>query len=50
MKILGIDPGTKNCGYAVIEKIGQPVAFLLAHDEVETKIIHAEINAIVDFL
>nr|HRM36006.1 crossover junction endodeoxyribonuclease RuvC [Aliarcobacter cryaerophilus] len=23
MKILGIDPGTKNCGYAVIEKIGR---------------------------
>ena len=22
MKILGIDPGTRNCGYAIIEKIG----------------------------
>ncbi|RXJ97203.1 crossover junction endodeoxyribonuclease RuvC [Arcobacter sp. AHV-9/2010] len=30
MKILGIDPGTKNCGYAVIEKSGR-----------ETKLIEA---------
>ncbi len=22
MKILGIDPGTRNCGYAIVEKIG----------------------------
>lgn len=22
MKILGIDPGTRNCGYAIIEKFG----------------------------
>lgn len=22
MKILGIDPGTRNCGYAIIEKVG----------------------------
>ncbi len=24
MAILGIDPGTRKCGYAVIEKIGEP--------------------------
>ena len=22
MKILGIDPGTRNCGYAIVEKVG----------------------------
>ena len=30
MKILGIDPGTKNCGYAVIEKIGRDLKLIAA--------------------
>ena len=30
MKILGIDPGTKNCGYAVIEKIGRDLTLIEA--------------------
>ena len=30
MKILGIDPGTKNCGYAVIEKIGRDLKLIEA--------------------
>ena len=28
VKILGIDPGTKNCGYAVIEKIGRDLKLM----------------------
>lgn len=30
MKILGIDPGTKNCGYAVIEKNGRDLKLIEA--------------------
>ena len=30
MKRLGIDPGTKNCGYAVIEKIGRDLKLIEA--------------------
>jgi crossover junction endodeoxyribonuclease RuvC len=30
VKILGIDPGTKNCGYAVIEKIGRDLKLIEA--------------------
>ena len=30
MKILGIDPGTKNCGYAVIEKSGRDLKLIEA--------------------
>ena len=30
VKILGIDPGTKNCGYAVIEKIGRDLTLIEA--------------------
>ena len=30
MKILGIDPGTKNCGYAVIEKSGRDLKLIKA--------------------
>ena len=30
MKILGIDPGTKNCGYAVIEKIERDLKLIEA--------------------
>ncbi len=30
MKILGIDPGTKNCGYAVIEKTGRDLKLIEA--------------------
>lgn len=30
MKILGIDPGSRNCGYAIIEKIGSKVQLIEA--------------------
>ena len=30
LKILGIDPGTKNCGYAVIEKTGRDLKLIEA--------------------
>jgi len=30
VKILGIDPGTKNCGYAVIEKYGKDLKLIEA--------------------
>ncbi|RBQ28641.1 crossover junction endodeoxyribonuclease RuvC [Aliarcobacter vitoriensis] len=30
MKILGIDPGTRNCGYAVIEKNGRDIKLIEA--------------------
>jgi crossover junction endodeoxyribonuclease RuvC len=30
VKILGIDPGTKNCGYAVIEKSGRDLKLIEA--------------------
>ncbi|PRM92762.1 crossover junction endodeoxyribonuclease RuvC [Arcobacter cryaerophilus gv. occultus] len=30
MKILGIDPGTKNCGYAIIEKSGRDLKLIEA--------------------
>ena len=30
MKILGIDPGTRNCGYAIVEKNGRDIKLIEA--------------------
>ncbi len=44
MKILGIDPGTRNCGYAVIEKNGRDVKLLEAGlIKIKTKILQEQI-------
>jgi len=29
VKILGIDPGTRNCGYAIIEKNGREIKLFM---------------------
>jgi len=44
LKILGIDPGTRNCGYAVIEKNGRDVKLLEAGlIKIKTKILQEQI-------
>ncbi len=44
MKILGIDPGTRNCGYAVIEKNGRDIKLLEAGlVKIKTKILQEQI-------
>ncbi len=44
MKILGIDPGTKNCGYAIIEKKGKEIKLLEAGlIKIKTKILQEQI-------
>ncbi len=44
MKILGIDPGTKNCGYAVIEKNIKEIKLLEAGlIKIKTKILQEQI-------
>lgn len=44
MKILGIDPGTRNCGYAVIEKDGREIKLLEAGlVKIKTKILQEQI-------
>ncbi len=44
MKILGIDPGTRNCGYAVIEKTGNHVKLVEAGlIKIRTKILQEQI-------
>ncbi len=44
MKILGIDPGTKNCGYAVIEKNMKEIKLLEAGlIKIKTKILQEQI-------
>ncbi len=44
MKILGIDPGTRNCGYAVIEKSGRDIKLLEAGlIKIKTKILQEQI-------
>ncbi len=44
MKILGIDPGTINCGYAVIEKEGQRTKLIEAGlIKIKTKILQQQI-------
>ncbi|MCI6987960.1 MAG: crossover junction endodeoxyribonuclease RuvC [Campylobacter sp.] len=45
MKILGIDPGTRNCGYAIVEKIGVNIKLIEAgiikmkQDELQYQIV-----------
>ena len=44
LKILGIDPGTRNCGYAVIEKNGRDIKLLEAGlVKIKTKILQEQI-------
>jgi len=44
VKILGIDPGTRNCGYAVIQKVGNNVNLIEAGlIKIRTKILQEQI-------
>ncbi|AXH11044.1 crossover junction endodeoxyribonuclease RuvC [Malaciobacter halophilus] len=44
MKILGIDPGTRNCGYAIIEKNGRNIKLIEAGlIKIKTKILQEQI-------
>ncbi|MDD2886443.1 MAG: crossover junction endodeoxyribonuclease RuvC [Aliarcobacter sp.] len=44
MKILGIDPGTRNCGYAIVEKSGNNVKLIEAGlIKIKTKILQEQI-------
>lgn len=44
MKILGIDPGTRNCGYAIIEKNGTKLKLIEAGlIKIKTKILQEQI-------
>ena len=44
MKILGIDPGTRNCGYAIVEKNGNSVKLIEAGlIKIKTKILQEQI-------
>lgn len=44
MKILGIDPGTRNCGYAIIEKNGRDLKLIEAGlIKIKTKILQEQI-------
>ena len=44
MKILGIDPGTRNCGYAVVEKIGRDIKLIEAGlIKIKTKVLQEQI-------
>ena len=44
MKILGIDPGTRNCGYAIVEKNGRDIKLIEAGlIEIKTKILQEQI-------
>lgn len=44
MKILGIDPGTRNCGYAIIEKISGKTRLIEAGlIKIKTKILQEQI-------
>ncbi|WP_121628443.1 crossover junction endodeoxyribonuclease RuvC [Poseidonibacter antarcticus] len=44
MKILGIDPGTRNCGYAIIEKNGSQTRLIEAGlIKIKTKILQEQI-------
>ena len=44
MKILGIDPGTKNCGYAIVEKNGSTIKLIEAGlIKIKTKILQEQI-------
>lgn len=44
MKILGIDPGTRNCGYAIIQKNGNQVKLIEAGlIKIKTKVLQEQI-------
>ncbi|MDN5086513.1 crossover junction endodeoxyribonuclease RuvC [Aliarcobacter butzleri] len=44
MKILGIDPGTRNCGYAIVEKNGRDLKLIEAGlIKIKTKILQEQI-------
>ena len=44
MKILGIDPGTRHCGYAIVEKNGNSVKLIEAGlIKIKTKILQEQI-------
>jgi crossover junction endodeoxyribonuclease RuvC len=44
LKILGIDPGTRNCGYAIVEKNGSTVNLIEAGlIKIKTKILQEQI-------
>ena len=44
MKILGIDPGTRNCGYAIFEKNGRDLKLIEAGlIKIKTKILQEQI-------
>jgi crossover junction endodeoxyribonuclease RuvC len=44
VKILGIDPGTRNCGYAIVEKNGSTVKLIEAGlIKIKTKILQEQI-------
>lgn len=44
MKILGIDPGTRNCGYAIIEKNGRELKLIEAGlIKIKTKVLQEQI-------
>ena len=44
MKILGIDPGTRNCGYAIVEKNGRDIKLIEAGlIKIKTKVLQEQI-------
>jgi crossover junction endodeoxyribonuclease RuvC len=44
LKILGIDPGTRNCGYAIVEKNGRDLKLIEAGlIKIKTKILQEQI-------
>jgi crossover junction endodeoxyribonuclease RuvC len=44
VKILGIDPGTRNCGYAIVEKNGREIKLIEAGlIKIKTKILQEQI-------
>ncbi len=44
MKILGIDPGTRNCGYAIVEKNGNSIKLIEAGlIKIKTKVLQEQI-------
>ena len=44
MKILGIDPGTRNCGYAVVLKTGRDIKLIEAGlIKIKTKVLQEQI-------
>lgn len=51
LKILGIDPGTKNCGYAIVEKQGRDLKLIEAGlIKIKTKILQEQIMEMTEGL